>query len=88
MSKRGGGGFGLVMLVVVMAVVLLLVARAWRETAPTAIEVTQPTSFVERHDHGQPEAVRALGDMPRLNDVRQRTGEHAEELEEALAATE
>jgi hypothetical protein len=39
-------------------------------------------------DHGQPEAVGTLGDLPGLNDMRDSTATHAEDLEKALEAIE
>ena len=81
-----GGGLGFVMLLVVVAIVLVLAARAWQEAAPNALLLDEPQSVVD--DHGQPEAREALANLPGLNEVRDSTAAHADELERALAETE
>jgi len=87
---RKGSGFGLVMLVVVMAIVLLLVAKNWRSVAPTAMQVTDPELHKTVDDRGQAEAGEAVrsGNLPDLNEMRQQTSDHAEQLQQALEATE
>lgn len=65
----------MIMLVVVMAIVLLLVAKNWRAVAPTAMQVADPE-------------LQSSGPLPDLNDMRQQTDVHAEQLQEALEATE
>jgi hypothetical protein len=87
---RRGSGIGMVMLVVVLAIVLLLVARNWRSVAPTAMELSDPEMHQTVDDHGQTEAGEAIrsGQLPGLNDMRQQTGAHAAQLQEALEATE
>jgi hypothetical protein len=76
-----GSGFGMVMLLVVLAVVLFLVAQSWRSVAPEAIAVT---------DHGQPEAAGAIhsGDLPDLEEMKQRTDGRAAEVEAILEQSE
>ena len=75
---RRGSSFGMVMLVVVMAIVLLLVARGWREVAPTAVELNDET----------PALPAEVGrELPGLGEMRQATGEHVEQLE-ALAGSD
>jgi len=81
-----GGGLGFVMLLVVVVVVMLLASRAWKEATPTVMQLNGAKTAVA--DHGQPEAREALGTLPDLNDMRQSTGAHAEELSKALAETE
>jgi hypothetical protein len=76
-----GSGFGMVMLLVVLAVVLFLVARSWNRVAPEALAVDA---------HGQPEAAEAIrsGDLPGLNEMRQQTDAHADEVEAILEQAE
>jgi hypothetical protein len=81
-----GGGFGLVMLLIVVAVVLLVAGKAAKETAPIALQLNEPETLV--NDHGQHEAADALSTLPNLNDARQSTDAHAEELRRALAEIE
>ena len=81
-----GGGFGFVMLLIVVAVVLLVAGKAAKESAPVALQLNNPETAV--NDHGQHEAGDALSTLPNLNDARQSTGAHAEELSKALAEIE
>jgi hypothetical protein len=74
------------MLLVVLAIVLLLVAQNGKEVAPTAMDVSDPGGAVD--DHGQPEAAEALGELPGLDDVQQRTGAYADQLQQVLEETE
>ncbi len=84
-----GGGLGFVMLLVVVLVVMLIASKAWKEAAPTVIQLNGEKNVkTVIADHGQPEAREALGTLPNLNDMRQSTGAHAEELSKALAETE
>jgi len=87
---RRGSGFGFVLLVVVLAVVLLLVARSWRSVAPTAVQVATPAGAVSVDAHGEEAAAAAVrrGALPDLREMRQETGAHAQEVQDALAATE
>jgi hypothetical protein len=84
--KRQGGGFGVVMLLVVVAIVLLLVARSWKSSAPTAIEVATPGGTVAVPDHGQSEAAAeaSSGVLPNIHDMQRETGAHADEVQNAL----
>jgi hypothetical protein len=75
------------MLLVVVAIVLVLAARQWQEAAPTLMEL-DGGSQTGIEDHGLPEAVGALGDLPGLNDMRDSTTTHAEDLNKALEAIE
>jgi hypothetical protein len=88
--KKMGGGFGLVMLVVVMAVVLLLVAKQWKAVAPTAMQLDDGTPMVVPETHGEDAAGEALqrGGLPDLNQMRQATGQHAQEVQETLEEVE
>jgi hypothetical protein len=78
------------MLVIVMAIVLLLVARNWRSVAPTAMQVNEPDRSATVDDHGETGAGEAIrsGRLPDLNDMRQQTRTHAQQLQENLEATE
>ena len=84
-----GSGFGLVMLLVVLVVVLLLAARSWEKVTPTAAEVAQPASPLGPFsDHGQTKAAGEVRRLPGLNEMRQNTAEHTEQVEETLAEIE
>ena len=86
--RKLSGGFGLVMLVIVVAVVLLLTARAWNAVAPTAADLREASAPVPADVRGAATSATRDGSLPRLDDVRQRTGAHAEDLANALAETE
>ena len=81
---RKGGGFGMVILVVVMAVVLLLVARAWKSMAPTAAQLPAAQSTDGIDPHGQDDAAEAAGGLPNLEETRQETDRHKQQVQEAL----
>ena len=84
---RKGAGLGLVAMVIVLVVVLLLAARQWRSVAPTAVQLADDgsPSVVDAHgETGAATAVRA-GGLPDLQEAREQTTAHAEQLEEALA---
>jgi hypothetical protein len=87
---RKGGGFGMLMLVVVLAIVLLLVARHWKAVAPTAVQVHEYPSAAPVDAHGEDEAGAALqsGTLPDLNDMRQATDAHAQQVQDALEEIE
>ena len=88
---RKGGGIGFVLLAVVMVVVLLLVARSWKSLGPTAIQVThggESGAIVPDHGESQAGAAVASGDLPGLNQMQQETDAHAQQVQEALAATD
>ena len=80
----------MVVLLVALVIVMILVARQWRSLGPTAVQVTNPDYSAIAEDHGETEASEALrsGGLPDLNDMKQRTGQYADQLEEALEATE
>jgi hypothetical protein len=88
--RKMGGGFGLVMLVVVMAVVLLLVAKQWKAVAPTALQLDDGTPMVVPETHGEDAAGDALqrGGLPDLNQMRQATGQHVQQVQETLEEVE
>ena len=88
---RKGGGIGFVLLAIVMVVVLLLVARSWKSLGPTAIQVTNGgDSGVVVPDHGDSQAGAAVasGNLPGLNEMQEETDAHAQQVQEALAATD
>ena len=84
---RQGSGFGLVVLVVTLVIVMLLVARSWKSVAPTATQIPDHPLV---NDHGQPEAAETLGEgtLPDLNEMRQQTDLHSQQVQEVLAETE
>jgi hypothetical protein len=65
-----------------MVIVLLLVARAWKSVAPTAVQITSPSLGLEEGEEGE-EGEEDKDRLPTLNDMRENTAEHAEQLEEA-----
>ena len=85
-----GGGFGIVMLLVVVAIVLLLTAKNWKAVAPTAMQVTNPGAAGPVDDHGETGAGQAVrsGRLPDLNEMRQSTDAHAEQVQEMLEEIE
>jgi len=80
----------MVVLVVVLAVVLLLVAKQWKAVAPTVLQLDDGTVMVVPETHGEDGAGQALqrGGLPDLNQMRQATGEHAQQVQETLAEVE
>ena len=80
----------MVMLVVVLAIVLMLVAKQWKAVAPTALQLDDGTPMVVPETHGEDGAGQALqhGGLPDLNQMRQATGEHAQQVQETLAEVE
>ncbi len=69
--RKGGGGIGMIVLLVAVLIVLLLVARAWRNMAPEALQVTQPGSGFSTDDFVDDEAdYNSPGHLPDL--VRRR----------------
>ncbi len=76
----------MILMLVVMVIVLLLVARAWTSVAPTAVQITSPSiSGLEQDDSdtAQDEEGEDKKRLPTLNEMRENTAEHAEQLEEA-----
>lgn len=90
MAKKGVSGIGFVMLLVVLVIVMLLVAKSWKSVAPTAMQIDDPYLPLTVDDHGETGAGEALrsGRLPDLNDMRQQTGAHAQQVQEALEAIE
>jgi len=76
-----------VVLLVVAAIVLWLTANTWKKVAPTAIDVTvdRPSAA---GSPSRPEGVATPGPMPNLKQTRVETDRHAEQVQEALKATE
>ena len=86
--QKLSGGFGLVLVVVVVAIVLVLTARAWNAVAPTAADLRDASMPAPTDVRGAATSATRDGSLPRLDDVRQRTGAHAEDVANALAQTE
>lgn len=82
-------GAGLLLLMVVLVVVLLLVARSWNSVAPTALDVRDAHGTTVVDDHGEAEAGQAVesGSLPGLGEMQAETDEHAQQVQDALAAT-
>ncbi len=80
----------MILLLVVLAVVLLLVAKSWKTMAPAALDVQDALQSGPLDDHGQSGAGDALrqGDLPRLQETRERTDAHAAEVQQALDAVD
>ncbi len=87
---RKGGGFGAVVLVVVTAAVLLLVARAWKQAAPTAVELERLDGSAALDAHGEADAAGEVrtGELPRLPDMQRNTDTHAAQVVSALSSTD
>ena len=77
----------MVMLVIVMLVVLLLVARSWRSVAPTAIEVSTPDGEITISTPDTQGIATNPGGLPNLNQMRESTTNHLEQVENALEQT-
>lgn len=77
-------GLGLILLLVVMAIVMMLTARAWKEVAPAAIEVTnpQPADPETPAPGDRPEVVEGSGPLPNLQEMRQNTSQHTKQVED------
>lgn len=84
--KKIGGGFGLILLVVVMAVILLLAAKAWQSVAPTASQIPESPLPARVSDHGEAEAAEELASpgLPNLDEMRQNTSSHSDQMQEIL----
>ena len=72
----------MILMAVVMVIVLLLVARAWTSVAPTAMQIATPSNSGLGQDEEGEDGEDAQR-LPTLNDMRENTAEHAEQLEEA-----
>ncbi len=72
----------MILMLVVMVIVLLLVARAWTSVAPTAAQIASPSDAGLEQD-GEGEEAEDAQRRPTLNEMRESTKEHAEQLEEA-----
>ena len=80
----------MIILVVVLAIVLLLVAKQWKSVAPTVMQLDGDTPTIVPDTHGEAGAGEALqsGQLPNLNQMRQATDSHAEQVQETLAEVE
>jgi hypothetical protein len=89
---KRGGAIGLIVLLVALVIVMMLVAESWRSVAPEAIQISDTEGAdvnVRFSDHGESHAVEELrrGDLPDLQEMRQRTDAHARQVEDALDGT-
>ena len=80
----------MILLVVVLAIVLLMAAKQWRSVAPTVMQLEGDTPMIVPDTHGETGAGEALqrGELPGLNQMRQATDSHAEQVQETLAEVE
>ena len=80
----------MVVLVVTLAIVLLLVAKQWKAVAPTALQLDGDMPMIVPETHGEEGAGQALqrGGLPNLNQMRQATDEHAQQVQEMMAEVE
>jgi hypothetical protein len=86
--RKGGGGIGMIVLLVAVLIVLLLVARAWSNMAPEALQVTQPGSGFSTDDYVDDEAdYNSPGHLPDLQEMNQRTSQHEEDVRKAMEQT-
>ena len=88
--SEGRSSFGMILLMVVMVIVLMLVAQAWQKFGPAAIAVTDIDSAPVVDDHGQTGAGEEIrsGRLPRLQETKEATDAHAEQVQEALNGIE
>ena len=87
---RRGGAIGLIVLLLALVIVMVLVAQSWQSMAPEMIQVTDtkgPDVNVQFSGHGESQAVEELrrGDLPGLEEMRQQTDVHVQEVADALA---
>jgi hypothetical protein len=86
--RKGGGGFGMIVMLVAVLIVLLLVARAWSNMAPEALQVTQPGSGFSTDDMVKDDAdYNSPGHLPDLQEMNQQTAQHEEEVRKAMEQT-
>ncbi len=76
----------MVLLVVVMAVVLVLVAQAWKQAAPTALDVGRATAGGPLDAHGQEDAAAQIrsGQLPKLVDMQASSDAHSAEVQSTM----
>jgi hypothetical protein len=76
----------MVVLLVVLAVVLLLAAKSWKSVTPTLAQLPGSEGAGEVPAHGQPDAVRAVGEtgLPNLQQMQQSTSEYSDLVQETL----
>ena len=76
-------------MLVALVIVLLLVARSWNSVAPTALDVHDRNAPISVDDRGQTEAGEEVrsGTMPGLGEMQDETDQHAQQVQETLAAT-
>ncbi len=76
----------MIAMVIVVAIVLLLVAKQWKSVAPTVMQLDGDGPMIVPDTHGEAGAGQALqrGGLPNLNQMRQATGEHAQQVQETL----
>ncbi len=88
--KKMGGGFGMIAMIIVVGIVLLLVAKQWKSVAPTVMQLDGDGPMIVPETHGEVGAGQALqrGGLPNLNQMRQATGDHTQQVQEALAEAE
>lgn len=74
------------MLLVVVAIVLLIATEAWKKVMPTASQAIRPDSPQSVRANGEEEAAEEIrsGALPDLNDMKERTGAHSQDVEDTL----
>lgn len=84
--KKRAYSYGIIALLIVMAVVLMLVANAWREVGPTAIDIHDAVESGPISDHGQTEAASQVrsGGLPGVRETQREANDHNAEVQEAL----
>ena len=87
--RKGGGGMGMIVTLVVMAIVLYLVAQAWKNMAPEAISVTNVSaSPADLDGDGSDDDESATpGHLPDLQEMRETTAQHQEDVRQAMEKT-
>ncbi|MFQ5720143.1 MAG: hypothetical protein ACE5IK_11410 [Acidobacteriota bacterium] len=76
-------GLGMIGTLIVLAIVLLLAARAWQSMAPAALDVTSAAPADVEATAG-PDGVPSPGHLPDLDEMRQTTATHTQDVQDAL----
>ena len=84
---RKASGIGFVVVLAALVTVMLLAAKAWQKVAPTAAQINSVQTPAADQDVVSP-ASEQPGTLPDLNQMRQQTSTHIEQVEEALAKSQ
>jgi hypothetical protein len=84
---RKASGLSFVLVLAALVTVLLLAAKAWQKVAPTAAQINSVQTPAAGNEAVSP-ASEQPGTLPDLNQMRQQTGTHVEQVKEALAKSQ